>query len=94
MRCISNAAGTVASAVPTTIRDSGRVASDGCGAIALPTIPPKVTISTDPETKTTWARKYRVRLVRCIGGSIAMVRTFGSRCSFAAHPLAFAGLKG
>ena len=57
MRCISSAAGTAAKAVPTTIKERGRVASDGLGAISLPTMPPKVTMSTEPETKTTWARK-------------------------------------
>ena len=40
---IDQAAGTVATAVPTTNRDSGSVASAGVGARSWPTMPPKVT---------------------------------------------------
>ena len=56
-RCISIATGTVAAAVPTTMNESGSVARAGSAAIALPTMPPRVTIRFVPAVKTSWARK-------------------------------------
>ena len=61
-RCINRAVGTVAAAVPTTMNESGSVASAGLGAKSLPTMPPTVTTSTVPEVKTSCARKYSGRL--------------------------------
>jgi hypothetical protein len=49
---MSKDAGTVPSAVPSTISDTGKVARDGDGARRDPTIPPMVTVMEDPATKT------------------------------------------
>ena len=59
---MSREAGTVPSAVPSTMRETGKVARDGDGARRDPTIPPMVTVIEEPATKTSCAPRSRSTL--------------------------------